>query len=172
MTGHSQRILDDLKARQQAGEYMACPRCGMDVMKTPVHTNALSRAADIYICDACGSTEAMLAYMHQSSPLSGWAAFRPKRLSCDLQARPAGEALPEIVGRQMAALTRIYRLCRDDPDNAEWYRLEAFESCPGLTELWPQPFQANYRAGDGTVVVRLKTDEAGNIQMAANIIDK
>ena len=72
----------------------------------------------------------------------------------------------------MAELTRIYRLCRDDPDNAEWYRLEAFESCPGLTELWLQPFQANYRAGDGTVVVRLKTDEAGNIQMAANIIDK
>ena len=72
----------------------------------------------------------------------------------------------------MAELTRIYRLCRDDPDNAEWYRLEAFESCPGLTELWSQPFQANYRACDGTVVVRLKTDEAGNIQMAANIIDK
>ena len=112
MTERSQRILDDLKARQQAGEYMACPRCGMDVMKTPVHTNALSRAADIYICNACGSTEAMLAYMHQSSPLSGWAAFRPKRLPCDLHARPASEALPEIVGRQMAELTRIYRLCR------------------------------------------------------------
>ena len=46
MTERSQRILDDLKARQQAGEYMACPRCGMDVMKTPVHTNALSRAAE------------------------------------------------------------------------------------------------------------------------------
>ena len=66
MTERSQRILDDLKARQRAGERMACPRCGMDVMKTPVHTNALSRAADVYICDACGSTEAMLAYMHQS----------------------------------------------------------------------------------------------------------
>lgn len=172
MTERAIQRLEDLKARQRVGEHMACPRCGMDVMKTPVHTNALSRAADVYICDACGSTEAILAYMHQSSPLSGWAAFRPKRLPCDLHARPASEALPEIVGRQMAELTRIYKLCRDDPDNAEWYRLEAFESCPGLTELWPQPFQANYRAGDGTVVVRLKTDEAGNIQMAANIIDK
>ena len=66
MTEHSQRILDDLKARQQAGEYMACPRCGMDVVKTPVHTNALSRAADIYICDACGSTEAMLG-LHEAA---------------------------------------------------------------------------------------------------------
>ena len=27
MTGHSQRILDDLKARQQAGE-MVCPAAG------------------------------------------------------------------------------------------------------------------------------------------------
>ena len=98
MTGHSQRILDDLKARQQAGEHMACPRCGMDVMKTPVHTNALSRAADIYICDACGSTEAMLAYMKQPSPLSGWAASqtparRPPGPSCRRSAaRDRGQA--------------------------------------------------------------------------------
>ena len=28
MTERSQRILDDLKARQQAGEYMACPVAG------------------------------------------------------------------------------------------------------------------------------------------------
>ena len=114
----------------------------------------------------------MLAYMHQSSPLSGWAAFRPKRLSCDLQARPAGEALPEIVGRQMAALTRIYRLCRDDPDNAEWYRLEAFESCPGLIELWPQPFQAKYQAADGAVLIRFRNGPDGGIQMAADVTDK
>ena len=91
MTERAIQRLEDLKARQRVGEHMACPRCGMDVMKTPVHTNALSRAADVYICDACGSTEAILAYMHQSSPLSGWAAFRPKRLPCDLHARPASE---------------------------------------------------------------------------------
>ena len=63
MTERAIQRLEDLKARQRVGEHMACPRCGMDVMKTPVHTNALSRAADVYICDACGSTEAILAYM-------------------------------------------------------------------------------------------------------------
>ena len=90
MTGHSQRILDDLKARQRAGERMACPRCGMDVMKTPVHTNALSRAADIYICDACGSTEAMLAYMQQPSSLSVWDGRPPSRRAARTDAcRPA-----------------------------------------------------------------------------------
>ena len=172
MTERSQRILDDLKARQRAGERLPCPRCGMDAMKTPVHTNALSRVADIYICDACGSAEAMLAYMKQERPLNEWAAFRPARPSAGFNDRPAGRALPEITGTQLPELTRIYKLCRDDPDNAVWYRLEAFESCPGLSELWTQPFQANYRAGDGTVTVRFKTDGEGNIQIAANIVDK
>ena len=141
MTGRSQRILDDLKARQRAGEYMVCPRCGMDVMKTPVHTNALSRAADVYICDACGSTEAMLAYMKQPSPLSGWAAFRPKRLPSDLQTRPAGEALPEIVGRQMAELTRIYKLCRDDRTTPSGTASKHLKVAPASPNCGRSPFR-------------------------------
>ena len=44
----AERVLD-LKARQQAGEHMLCPRCGMDTMKPALHTNALSRHADLYI---------------------------------------------------------------------------------------------------------------------------
>ena len=43
------RILLDLKARQQAGEHMPCPRCGMDTMKPALHTNALSRHADLWL---------------------------------------------------------------------------------------------------------------------------
>lgn len=35
--------LDDLRARQQAGEHMRCPRCGQDTMKPDLKTNALSR---------------------------------------------------------------------------------------------------------------------------------
>ena len=30
MNERMQRILADLKARQEAGEHMACPRCGCD----------------------------------------------------------------------------------------------------------------------------------------------
>ena len=52
MTEKMKNLLADLKARQEAGEHMRCPRCGADTMKEPVHTNALSRIADIYICDA------------------------------------------------------------------------------------------------------------------------
>ena len=60
----------------------------------------------------------------------------------------------------------------DDPGNAEWYRLEAFESCPGLIELWPQPFQAKYQAADGAVLIRFRNGPDGGIQMAADVTDK
>lgn len=36
-----------------------CPRCGKPSMKTPIHTNALSRRGDFYVCDSCGSVEAI-----------------------------------------------------------------------------------------------------------------
>ena len=53
------RLLD-LRARQDMGEKMFCPRCGRNNLKAPLAHNALSRYADLYICDECGMTEAML----------------------------------------------------------------------------------------------------------------
>ena len=55
MSTPMEQILLDLKARQQAGEHMPCPRCGKDTMKPDLHTNALSRHADLFICDQCGT---------------------------------------------------------------------------------------------------------------------
>ena len=164
MTERARAKLLDLKARQEAGVHMMCPRCGMDAMKEPIHTNALSRSADVYVCDACGTTEAVLAHMKQDTPLFLWAAFCPERPPADFEARPAAEVLPEVTGTQLEELTRIYERCRDDPENAPWYRLEAFERCPGLTQLWPQP--------NGTVVLRFRSDANGHLQMAANILEK
>ena len=69
MTERIERRLLDLKARQQAEEHMLCPRCGADTMKEPVCTNALSRVADLYVCDSCGTAEAMLAFMKQDLSL-------------------------------------------------------------------------------------------------------
>ena len=53
MTEALKKRLLDFKARQEAGEHLPCPRCGCDSMKPNLYTNALSRAADIMICDAC-----------------------------------------------------------------------------------------------------------------------
>ena len=172
MTEKMNTRLGDLKARQQKGEHMTCPRCGADTMKDPVHTNALSRIADIYICDSCGSAEAMLAFMNQQYPLTSWSAFQPSRPESDFRDLPAGDVLMKVALHQIDTLTEIFKRCAEDPEHAAEYRLEAFESCPGLTELWPQPFQAKYDAADGAVLVRFKTDEHGVLQMAIDTVAK
>ena len=159
MTEKMMNRLGDLKARQLKGEHMHCPRCGADTMKDPVHTNALSRVAEIYICDACGSAEAMLA-------------FKPERPESDFRDLPAADVLMRIAIEQVDTLTEICKRCTEDPEHAAEYRLEAFESCPGLTELWPQPFQAKYDAADGAVLVRFKTDLGGTLHMAIDTVEK
>ena len=172
MTEKMNTRLGDLKARQQKGKHMHCPRCGADTMKDPVHTNALSRVADIYICDACGSAEAMLAFMNQQYPLTSWSAFKPERPESDFRDLPAADVLMRIAIEQVDTLTEICKRCTEDPEHAAEYRLEAFESCPGLTELWPEPFQAKYDAADGAVLVRFKTDLGGTLHMAIDTVEK
>ena len=72
--------LADLRARQHAGEHMRCPRCGQDTMKPDLKTNALSRhVEDVYICDSCGTAEALLDFMKQELPLTMWAICKPLR---------------------------------------------------------------------------------------------
>ena len=172
MNNNCENILADLKARQKAGEHMPCPRCGADTMKEPVHTNALSRIADIYICDACGSAEAMLAFMRQQYPLTSWSAFQPERPESDFRDLPAGDVLIRVQLEQIGMLTDICTKCMNDPEHAAEYRLEAFESCPGLTQLWTEPFQAKYDAADGAVLIRFRRDANGDLQVAANIMEK
>lgn len=172
MTERMERRLLDLKARQQANEKMRCPRCGADTMKIPMHTNALSRVADLYVCDACGTAEAMLAFMQQSYPLTSWAVFQPQIQPSDFGTLPATEVLMRVTKEQIGMLTHLYRMCKDDPENADEYRIEAFESCPGLTELWTQPFHAKYKAADGYVVIRFESCTDGKTQMAGCIVEK
>lgn len=53
-----------------------CPRCGKYAMRYPITTNALSRRADIYICDNCGMTEAIDDFLGKPTLLSEWALFK------------------------------------------------------------------------------------------------
>ena len=173
MTERVSRTLDDLRARQRSGEYMPCPRCGENSMRRVFDSNRLSRAVpSLYICDACSKSEAMLEKMSQVYPLTSWAALQPVRPAGDFKAQHASVAMAEVIRTQIDTLTDVYKRCQSDPRNAEWYRLETFESCPGLTELWTQPFMAKYTASDGAVTVRFKTDEDGTIHMAAGVTEK
>ena len=92
-----QKALADLKARQEAGEQMPCPRCGKDTMKPALCTNALSRVADgIFVCDDCGTQEALLAFMRNPMPVDEWAFLNPDLPDVDFKDLP-GKAVWEQI---------------------------------------------------------------------------
>lgn len=66
-------------AEVQDGGFFPCPRCGRRTMSDRVTRNALSRYASIYICDECGTDEAIRAFAGQPLPLSEWSiALQPE----------------------------------------------------------------------------------------------
>ena len=170
MTDRIRKVLGDLKARQTAGEHMPCPRCGRDTMKENIHTNALSRHADIYICDACGTAEALLKFMSNPLPMTEWACFRPALPPSDFKTLTAEAIWERVQATQVPFLMNLYERWQDEHEYEDFsdYRVAAFESCPGLTALWAQPFRAEYVAADGTLVLRFRLTDEG-IEIAADI---
>lgn len=67
-------------AKKQSGHF-ACPRCGKMTMDAEsVTRNALSRRVGCYICDTCGTVEAIEDFAHKQDSLSTWAIVRePER---------------------------------------------------------------------------------------------
>ena len=49
-----------------------CPRCGQWTMDRDPVRNALSRRAQIYICDQCGTEEAFEDFYGKVTPLASW----------------------------------------------------------------------------------------------------
>lgn len=73
-------IIDEhlqMLSEQQVAEYSpVCPRCGKSRMKPKLYTNALSRRADIYICDFCGSDEALRDALGYTDSVADWFAIK------------------------------------------------------------------------------------------------
>lgn len=68
----AKQLIEQFGEKQRNGHF-ACPRCGkmrMDVES--VTRNALSRRANVYICDVCGMQEALEDMMDSRSPLTSW----------------------------------------------------------------------------------------------------
>ena len=121
MTERIEKALADLRARQQAGEWMTCPRCGRDTMKEPIYTNALSREADgIYVCDACGTAEALKAFMKNPLPVSWWAMFRPGKGASHLKELPGTEAMDIVREQDMPILTEIFEQWSEEKPGADF----------------------------------------------------
>jgi len=170
MTDRIRKALGDWKARQDADEHMTCPRCGQDTMKENIYTNALSRHADIYICDACGMEEAMLKFMSNPLPMREWAYLRSIPQPSDFKTLPAEEVWKRVQDAHLPFLMNLYKRWQDEHECEDFsdYRVAAFESCPGLTALRTQPFRAEYVAADGTLVLRFRLTDEG-IEVAADI---
>ena len=55
----TEKIIENWSKAQKSGAWLPCPRCGLLTMKEDLYSNAFSRRADIYICDECGTREAI-----------------------------------------------------------------------------------------------------------------
>jgi len=163
----------DLKARQDAGEHMMCPRCGKDTMKPELHTNAMSRQADLYVCDACGTNEALLAFMHNPLPLTRWACFEPKRPLSNLETLSVSEASRKLKAQQIPYLCELFTRWLLDRSGADFeaYRHEAYENCPGLQELWPDPFRAVFATRTHLIHVRFRKVN-GQVMTAVDFVKR
>ena len=161
--------LADFKARQAAGTYTRCPRCGEDTMKPCLHTNALSRQYDIMVCDLCGMDEAKMAFMGAPKPLAHWACLNEQRRG-DFKDTPQAQALSRIEETQLSYLLELFRYWLTQPDT-DWeaWRLDAYDHCPGLTTLWFEPFVARYTVAEGTLVLSFRMRN-GTAQYAASLI--
>ncbi len=161
----------DFKARQLAGERLPCPRCGSGVMNIHVTRNALSRHADVYVCDDCGTAEAMLDLMQNPLPLHDWALFHDGRSISNFKALPAEIVWARLQKEQVPYLTELYKrwLGTQGREDFEAYRADAYRHCPGLTHLWLQPFQAVYRVCEGQLLVRFRKTDAG-VETAHDVI--
>ena len=168
--------LADLKARQESGEHMVCPRCGYDRMKPELYTNALSREAGdagIMVCDQCGTEEAMLAFMRNPKPLTSWACFQPERPAGDFKAVSGAEAWEEIRDTQLPFLSQLFERWQKErgPGDFEAYRLAAQQKCKGMKDIWEHPFHVRYEVHDGELILRFR-DSGHGVEVAWDIVRK
>ena len=167
------KALADLKARQESGEYTLCPRCGKDTMKPSLYTNALSREADgIMVCDGCGTQEALLAFMRNPMPVEDWAFLTGDVPEGDFKALTGAAVWEQIRMDHGPALIDIFKRWTQEQPGADFkpYRREAHRRCPGLTQIWEQPFQAVYDVSDGQLILRFRHTDDG-VELTADLMD-
>lgn len=73
MSIDAKKLVESLKKLQEQGEKFPCPRCGHGRMDVNPIRNSLSRYADVYICNECGTDEAMMDFAGiDPLPLEEW----------------------------------------------------------------------------------------------------
>lgn len=62
--------------KEQKSSNKICPRCGRETMSEDIYTNALSRHANVYVCDDCGVDEGMRVFTNNILPFEEWAIIK------------------------------------------------------------------------------------------------
>ena len=152
--------LDDLKARQLAGERMPCPRCGRDAMDEILMHNAFSRHVDMYICASCGMDEALLDFKRAPKSMREWACLAQSEAPEHL---PVSELVSRIMTEHIKYLTMLYERWLEEHEYEDFkaYQDAAKHRCPGLIELQSNPFVAVYQGEDGKIAVRFENGREG-----------
>ena len=169
MTERMRKALTDLKARQESGAYTLCPRCGLNTMKPDLYTNALSRHADIMVCDQCGTDEAMKVFMGAPMSMYQWAGLQPVRPDGDFREYTGRDTWSILKDRHASVMFRLFRRYLDGEEPEE-IRFLAFESIPGLTQIWTEPYQMKFRCRDGSLIVRFRKLSEG-WEMEADLVE-
>lgn len=167
MNRRIQERLERIQAEQIAGKHRACPRCGRDSMQDPPTRNALSRICKLYVCGDCGMDEAKLAFMRNPGTLYGWAAFQPEKPESDFPKTECAEAWRRIQERWAEEILRLYRRFGDGELDSDDARFEAFETLPGLTQIWTRPFMLRFDCADGYLLVQAR-ENGGRTELIAN----
>ena len=147
-----QKALADLKARQEAGEQMPCPRCGKDTMKPALCTNA--------------------PFMRNPMPVDEWAFLNSDLPSVDFKDLPGKAVWEQIRMDHGPALISIFKRWTQEKPGADFkpYRREAMKRCPGLTQIWERPFQAMYEVSDGQLILRFRNTDDG-VELTADLME-
>ena len=159
MTKEQHQTLLNLKVQQQ-NEHLPCPRCGKDTMADNVNRNALSRHADIMICNACGTSEALLAVKGEQLPIDEWACMKPP---VDYKTLSQDKIWEDLQGSQMRCLCYLYDRWQDESQYEDFKEFQeiAHSVCRGLIRLEPDPFRAVFDSVDGEFILRFERDEDG-----------
>lgn len=81
-------------AKVQREGFFPCPRCGHYRMDSDPIRNALSRSAQVQVCDECGTDEALRDFAGIALPLKDWAiAISPELfvVQVEVSSSPATE---------------------------------------------------------------------------------
>lgn len=150
------KILDDLRARQIAGEHMPCPRCGYNNMRDDLGTHTKSRHVDVHICDDCASSENWLD--KTNVPVSVWSLdWSCFKYGIEQKVQTIKEIQERLEGGEIEHLLDfVWGARNQDEADRYWARLETMRKCPGFVLVGSEPVSALFAATDGEVTVHFR----------------